>query len=153
MSLNDEITQAIQKNLPAAVAGELKLYLAQAEKDKEAIEALKNKVSKLEEQNKNGQRAYDELEGKYKTLADLKLRDDSISERERNLEVTLANHKVNAAEGRANVIQSLVETIFKNPVTRRSIQKVDHVTSNYNQAGQYVPTKIGETVTEEEKEE
>jgi hypothetical protein len=48
MSLNDEISQAIQNNLPAAVAEELRSYLEQSEKDKRQIEQLMKENARLQ---------------------------------------------------------------------------------------------------------
>lgn len=41
MTVNDEISKAIQQNLPSAVAFELKTYLESAEADKQSLEKAK----------------------------------------------------------------------------------------------------------------
>lgn len=154
MNLNEEITLAIQKNLPAAVAGELKSYLEEAEKNKILIIELQENNKELRDSYNTTYNNCHNLEIKLNQHKTLDIREAEILKQENNLKVTIAQIELTHALKRADIIQELVSTIFKNPTMRRSLTKSDSMNNKYDsRSGQYIDTKTGEYITEETTEE
>lgn len=151
-ALQKEITEAIEKQLPAQVGDLLKKRLVKAEEDevkvaqlhellntkREAISNLEAKLSK-----------YQELDAYKKLLDD---RENTISLKERNIKVFEAELKTVEAEKRVNEMFNLVGTVFRSPVFRSSYNKNDSCTQEYVN-GQYVTRKTGEFGNSETREE
>jgi hypothetical protein len=151
MAMNDEITQAIQKNLPAAVAGELKSYLAQAEADKEQIVRLSDKVAQLRQACEIGDKALKDAQEKLAAHVAIDKRLAEVTEKENRLAVTLAEARASAAERRAEDIHALVGTVFKNPTVKRSLYENQGMNQQYNsQTGGTIAVPNGTTTITEE---
>lgn len=108
MELNSSIQKAIQDSLPLAVAGELKDYIATAQKTAEAYSAL--------------QQVYITLKADYDRLLKLELRENDVTKREEALRendrdiktrLQLVTMREEHAKERIDEIKNLTATVFQ----------------------------------------
>lgn len=128
--LNEDILDAVKKNLPAVAATELGKYIEQAEKDKNLLPQTKAELDSYKAK-------YSAIEKELAHYLALNLRKENIDEQERNLRVVLADAKATEAERRSKDIFDLVGVVFKNPVVRQNLSGIyplPQVRDNYGNA-------------------
>lgn len=144
MGINLAITDAIQKELPSAVASELQKYIEEAEKNKSSM-------GNLQDLNAKYFKELSDLRSNVDELTKLNLRKEGIDEQERNLKLEVANIKLVEAEKRAETIFVLVDRIFKNPVVTKTISGTTPVyvpTTGNGGSGYTTSVQTTETTTE-----
>ena len=119
--LQADITLAIQKNMPQAVGENLQNLLKEGETNAKLVKMQQESITRL---NKD----VVELNNLLSSHGNLKIREDmviakeeEVSQRERNLEVTLLETKLEESEKRANITFSLVDKLVRNTVFKKSI--------------------------------
>jgi uncharacterized protein YydD (DUF2326 family) len=112
MTISSAVSEAINKELPNAVAQELKAFIERANKDASRNEFLEDQVKELEKNKK-------ELSVEVQDLRALQLRKSELDEKERGMKVEMAELKVEEAEKRAELAYNLVDRVFKNPVVKK----------------------------------
>lgn len=114
--LEQEIQAAIQKNLPAQVAGELKEYIEKAEKAFEENKTWADRYNKLEGGYKERQVRIIGTESSLKKVCTeldaYKAREALIKDAEHKLEI--AELKINHANDKALAITNIVNSVFSN---------------------------------------
>jgi len=125
--LQADIASAIQKNLPQAVGENLQKLLKEGETNAKLVENQKNSITLL---NKN----VIDLNNLLIKHGDLKTREDrvitkeeEVSQRERNLEITLLETKLAESEKRADITFSLVDKLVRNTVVKKNILNTEDV--------------------------
>jgi hypothetical protein len=115
--INQDILESIKKNLPA-IAGEM--VLDELKELKRLREIETSLVKEVEKSYKLGEqlKLHGPLEEKR---ARLEVRELAVEERERNQEITLLKHALSESNKRADVVTDLVKTIFRNPITTRTM--------------------------------
>lgn len=154
MSLKEEISKAIEKNLPAAVAEELGEYLREAESNKSTAQYLRGQVSRLEEKNESLEEELKKHKENSQAQEKLTARERGVEDRERALELEVARIKLEEANKRADIVHALAGTIFRNPVVKRTAVESTHFGSrwDYNQ-NRNVDSETGKSTEETTTEE
>jgi len=149
MNIQKEISEAINKQLPAEVGDVLKARLEQADKDRDALELLDGvlkglevRVEELSTSNVKLTKKAQEVEGKEKL--NIK-KEEELAKRELELDKTIAVSKQENAEKITDKMEDLVKIVFKSPVYRKEM------TSNeYNgQSNQSLSSNSTERIVEE----
>ena len=135
--MKQDILDAIKKNLPEMVAGELKEHL-------ENYDVLEINVKKLEDQLETLTTLNKNLEKENVKLKKLNIRSEELDKKEmevnaekRNLKVTMAELKAEEANKRSSQLYTLVDKVFGHPnvtITKTTNQAVpnDHyISTNY----------------------
>ena len=107
-TMNEEIREAIEKNLPSTVGATLQKAL---QAGSEAIEKVKTLESRIQEAQKENFRLR-ELELKSEDLAS---REKEVSAQELRLEVTLLTKEIEFRDSRQGYLDGLVMKIFGHP--------------------------------------
>lgn len=177
MSLEDKFKEIAKQHLPEAVAGELKDFMEQAKKDKEALEVLlkdneklEAKLIKVKDSNKELSSKIsdlankeDELDSRERELLDFR---DNLQDRRRELDVMEAKMEVKFLKESLDRVENLTRTVFKNPTVKKTVIEDtpilrDSYTNEYNhdlnknvlvKDGEYVENHVKSTETKEEIE-
>ena len=155
--MKDELLSVIEKNLPAAAAGLMKDFIEDAESNKEKlkkqekiISKLQDTITELQEELKDSHkliRKQEEVDRLKQSLAAL---DTTLSERERNIDVTLLQLKLKMMTDRNERIERLVDKVFGHPsVTVSSCKDVVVPVPGGDSYAGYVhrESSLAETVT------
>lgn len=121
MTLSKEIQEAIQKNMPNMVAGELQEYIVKAENNKKELDAA---VKMIEELNvARGLQVTENRRLKELELSEEKNKADreALKEEKRDLRVQLAESKAENATVVATNIKELVQSLFRNAEFRKNV--------------------------------
>ena len=125
--LMSEIQATIEKDIPNQVGEALKERLIKAEKDATDLIDCKISIETFREDNTKLRNNITELNTRIRldgeVHANLKLREDSVSARERNLNVFEANLRVEDSEKRANQALNMVNTVFRSPVFKSTYDR------------------------------
>lgn len=148
MSLKTEISQSIQKNLPAAVAEELKSYLEQAKADKAALQEKTGQCEKARLALEEATKERDELRSRVLAEVELETKRLELEARERAMDLKLAIADRLAAEKTCNAVLELTRIVFKNPTLtyNTSGSKSEAVTNNGYTSTQNMPFNSMTTV-------
>lgn len=141
-TLNEEISQAIQKNMPAAVADELKSFITKAQQTETLLTSAKADLKRAEQQ-------IDTLKARIADEAELAAREVNLANGLKELAAAQlklthesAQNRANVAEGKLDIALSLFATVFKNPELRTVVMESTNVVlpAGTPQPGQsYVP--------------
>jgi len=139
MSIEQQLKEVIEKNLPQQVGETLKRRLEQLEKDSEELQKAKTKLETLDQKCEKLKLEITELSEQN---ASLKKREDNISQREASvaqkeveLPVTIAEIRAVEAEKRADMSERIVMKVFSSPVFRRTVDEND----NYRHIREDIP--------------
>lgn len=152
--LSKDIVVAIQNNLSAQVAGELKGYLAEAEDNKKLVQEQKDvlevRQAALKLQKEEVDKLKDELQALTKELNDLKYRRLLYEKSEKD--VLIANMEKEKAEAVTGAYKDCFNTVFRNGMIKRSITGTENipVTGSNGNSGYPVTMPINKTTTEED---
>ena len=127
MSMNDEVREAISKNLPQTVGEELRKRLDQADKDATAYKACKERKDELLEANRAMTKKiqnYEALEGAIKEL--------EVNVITREKEITKLELTAQYEQEKRELTVSLFGTVFANRIVRESAQVQRPFSSTYN---------------------
>lgn len=156
--LQTSLLEVIRASLPEQTAGELKNYIAQAERDKEALEAAKSKIDKLEKDlDKIKAAKAEEVQKLNAQIVSDTQRANEISHLEnlkkineeamRNIDVTILRIEKQMLQDQARSFNGLMEIVFRNPRTVTNQTSYDQFNYGYDRNGQQTQTKTGTTVT------
>ena len=155
--MKDELLSVIEKNLPAATAGVMKDFIADAENNKaklkkqeKTISELQDTITKLQEELKGSHKLIRKQEEVDKLKQSLATLDTTLSERERNIDVTLLQLKLEMMTDRNERIERLVDKVFGHPsVTVSSCKDVALAVPGGGSCAGYVhkESSLAETVT------
>lgn len=128
IELNKEILEAIEKNLPSMTAGRLSEYIEQAKNNEARIEELEKFLKAEKEKSEARKKVIDQLNEQCEELKrhlmaqdDLIAREEALAEEQRNLKVTLLEHKLMYTENSETKLLNLVDKIFGNPYVKRTV--------------------------------
>lgn len=117
------ISEAINQNLPAAVASELQIHLENAENDRKQLLVVKSQLSEVKGQLATTEKYRSDLQAQNKVLeAQLATYKDREQEF-KNSEITVihAKHEALTAKAVQVAVQQVVDTVFRNGMVKRSI--------------------------------
>jgi hypothetical protein len=121
LSLKKEFDALVEKHMPKAM-GEMLAKRIQE------LEVKETKLIKLEQDHKDLNEQYGKLVAlnyEKKRLDDfkesLRLKELTLDDKERKMDLTLANQKADAAEARSTEMFGLVQMVFKSPIYRKNI--------------------------------
>jgi hypothetical protein len=134
MNITNEIAEAIQRNLPAAVGEELQAVLAKAKTDAEALETLQRKLTASEKEVQILRAEGDRLVEKLRRHEDLAKREAAVVERERLQEVFELKAQLAATQQVAEHSMQITKDLVRNTEYRRTLA---------NSETQYLPTGSG----------
>lgn len=155
--MEDKLKEIIKQHLPQTVAGEMKEFVEQAEKDKKELERLKDLCEKrAKELDKLGI----QIEGLKKGLNEFKAREEVIVKKEaelRSLTISLEERsrgmreerlciERDEATKRADVVTNLVSTIFRNPTVKKTV--IEHEPIERDSYDSYYCNNTNRTVYE-----
>ena len=145
--MEQEIKDIIAKNLPQHVGDVLKSRLAEADRLEAQVEYLDSTLAEAQKDIEIFKKKLEEERTHTYSEQQLKTEWSRLEERERKLEVEMLKLKLEESEKRADVGTRLVETIFRSPVYRKSVENM--TLGSYDVAGRYnqtsaVPTHITE---------
>lgn len=141
--MEQEIQDIIAKNLPAQVGDTLKLRLLQADTLEARVKELERDYTVQAQMIKDLRRENDQLHKDLSTHTDISLREETVSKRERAMDVFEAKLKAEEAEKRATELHGIVQTVFKSPVYRRNYYSGTH----YDGQGKNIPIIHGSDET------
>lgn len=130
MPIIDDLQEVLRKNLPEQTVGILREELKKLEDLPSLLSKIENltkECQSLGEQNGKLLRSNTELN---KELEGWKKREEDISNRERNLKMTLLETQLAEAEKRATIGQELTKIVFQN---RTITELMSHYYPNGNQ--------------------
>lgn len=130
--LSTEIQKAIKEQLPNMVAIELETYIKQAEVDKINLITAKAAAEALDRQVSNLQEKLGQLEALELTQGKLNAERVVIEEDKRNLRVTLAEARAEAAQAGKSDIYNLVHGLFRNIEFRKNLKESVPIASSYS---------------------
>lgn len=146
--MNKEIREAIEKNLPAQVAGEMKKFIENAERDAADLEANKHTIKNLESELKALQGLKLEEDSVNRREIELNQREIDLDARERNFALQQAELRIELLTSNMNNMKELVNKVFGHPnVTVSSHKEVPLVSRDGYQNGT-AHTYDSETQTE-----
>lgn len=121
MSISQSVQDAINKELPSMVAGELRDYIAQAEQWKRDSASRADQVTALMAELSATKAKLDELKQLKLDSEALDKRKLELDEQQREMKVVMAELKVHEAISRSNDIFNLVDRLFRNVEVKRSL--------------------------------
>jgi uncharacterized protein (DUF3084 family) len=121
--LDKDIREAINKNLPSAVASELKTFIEVAEKRRITIAQLEDKVRRVEEEKRSLSSDKYQLEKEVtqiNTLLDkYRLREIAIASAEEKIHNAEINAKI--ASARMQGMEEVIKLVFANNIVKTNI--------------------------------
>lgn len=138
-TLNDEIKQAIEKDLPNQVGVQLKQQLDLLEKVKQENKLLTEKVEKLEDRNNSLALVITDCDAVIVQHQQLDERFEAINNRERDIELTLLKHELAVAKEFQGKSDQHLRLFLQNPVEVNKSWKIarDHMThTHFDASGQ-----------------
>jgi len=133
LELNEKILKAIQEDLPQATAGELKLFIEQANADKKLLVSLQNQITEavpLLKERQDLLNSKSTAEG-IRAQAESKMKE--LDKKEQDLKLQEKDLQINALKEVNGNMFTIMQLFVKNP---RSIEIMNNHTSE-NQAGYY----------------
>ena len=134
--MNEEIREAIEKNLPTQVAGEMKKALEKLEDLEEAYVVVTKANDALLDENKQLKA---QLSNWEKMSNDIKIRkcnvvvrEKVVTDREIKLDLTISEKYRECAEQKVAMLENMMNTVFKNTVVRKSVLENGSSTSPGN---------------------
>lgn len=121
-TLEQDLKEAIKKNLPAQAAGELKKFIEEAEQTKSDLEdtkeVLESTRKKLAQERKINQDMSEKLVKQQemdKREEDCTKREEEVSIRERDIQLELAQNEINMLNAKNQNTHELVAKVFGHP--------------------------------------
>lgn len=114
MDLTKEVTDAIEKQLPAQVGDVLRKRLEQAERDARALAEAKLSLERHTIQAANLSARIAELEGKLEKHGDLAKREEAVLQRERNAEINDLKTKLEAEQRFGQQVATALQGLVRN---------------------------------------
>ncbi len=121
MDIAKDISDAIEKQLPAAVGEVLRARLEQADKDAKLAATQKDRIAELLRENTQLQNRVDARDAQLKAHGDLAKRETELAERERNLRVTMLEGQLAAAHDKTKFAQDVALGLVRNVEYRHSV--------------------------------
>lgn len=136
MSIEEQIEKLVAANLPEATANEMRKFIEEAAETKREYESILKINKKLNEQIGNQAKKINELSDKVAHEWDIRQREKALDEktldletRERDLEMTVMQTKLEAQTEEKKTVISLVNKVFGVPtVTVTNSKDADVVT-------------------------
>lgn len=150
MTINSDIKESIEKNLPSLVAKELKEYIEQAEKDKSTIKSLCGTNEKLLSDLSKLQMNWTQVEANKKISEDLSRRRQEVERLEAALNLKAQAVLIHDEFNKRHVgeMKELVALVFKN--NQYKYQEDGQRPVPYNPNGtSYTGAPFNKTVTQE----
>jgi hypothetical protein len=126
-----EINEIINTHLPAQVGKVLQQRLKQADELTIDLKVKQDMVDALNQTIKTQKCTIEDLQHQVAQHESRFLRDEQLNERERILDVTLANSRATNAEDQTKALFSLMNVVFRNPTVTESICKHPTSATNY----------------------
>ena len=144
--MEQDIRDAIEKNLPATVGDVLKKRLTEADSDRRALESASEDVARLRSENEVLKAECDAFNKRW---VDINKREAAVASREQAAD--LVECKISGATQRANDVFRLAEIVFRNPTLKysRSESGVRPVLGQYGIEQQNVSNIVNGEATEE----
>lgn len=141
MTIEQEMQELIQKNLPAQAAGEMKKYIEEAELTKSDLEntlkVLENTRKNLQEERARNNEMAKKITAQQemdKREQECIKREEALCSRESKLELEMARQEISLLKVNHTKIESLVEKVFGHPsvtVTNTSTRQVKSELDEY----------------------
>ena len=128
--LTKEMQKIIEENLPAATAGVMKSYIEEAEVTKQnlaeadkTIEAQIKNITLKEDEIRALKRELEGAKNQLQEQDELKSAQEALSIRERDLQLEIANIRLQSADDRNATVERLVDRVFGHPSVTVSTYK------------------------------
>lgn len=152
--MNKEISEIIEKNLPAQVGAVLKETLAKAESDAAELKECKTTIKLISEQNlkTEGQlRDHNKIDTRE---ASVTVREKAVEKKEVMQEVDVLKIKLEESEKRADIVTDFTKGLVRNTIYRKSILDSENQEGYPDANGNMVyPTPTNKSLTETKEEE
>lgn len=123
MEISQQITKAIEQQLPKEVGDVLQARLEKLDQLEKQNEKYAKQIVQLQDKNTelhNKVRAHDDLDTRKNQVSDA---EQALAEKERDFKVKEMEIKLEESEKRANLSKEFVQLIFKSPVYRKTTYK------------------------------
>ena len=154
MEIQDQIKEAINQNLPTAVAIELKKFIAEAENLKEKLSAKKEQCESLRSELKISNDLVEKIRKREECI---EAREAKVADREsivgdHEVKLQFAQKDVNCGNEKVELLRDMMTIIFRNTETRSQICKNKTHVVPYNANGYGPDTVISNDTKTETKE-
>lgn len=119
--LEQEIKDAIAKQLPAQVGDVLRSRLEQAQKDAEDLSVVKDRFEVLRNENAELRKQLARESAKLLAHGELEKREAEVTKRENKLAVELAEARAKNSETSTAALFNLMQIVFKNPTIKEQV--------------------------------
>jgi hypothetical protein len=134
MDIQQDIQDAIAKQLPAQVGEVLRVRLEQAEKDAALVKSQKARIDELLRDTQRASNMIDARDAQLKRAGDLDARSADLDTRERNIKLTLLEGQLAAETSK---------TAFAKEVALGLVRNVEYRHSVFENSNKQVPTMPG----------
>ena len=147
--MQQEIQDIINKNLPKAVSEQLQERLIELEQIECDSDIRENALTIAYSVSKGLRKDIEELETLQLTNERLDEREQEITQRERDLEITILTIKLKEADQRNNNTFNLVNTLFSRENIRKTITDSTFIQERHDNNGNFVPCYTKNDIKEE----
>ena len=150
--MTKEIQDAIEKGLPAQTAGALKARLDMIDSLEETANRLQKECLKLKEENKSLEAQIKDQNFIHDLAIRLEDKERGLEKRERDLEKTILETKLQSEKDSTQKVYNLVDMVFRNKTTVRYETTSVPVFTPYAGGGGNHETRSGYNISEEKTE-
>lgn len=121
MTIEQDIRDSIQKNMPQAVGAELQALLEQGKKDAQAVKTLTADAQSYRNERDREIARRERAEADLKKHGDLAVREEAVAKRERDAEVRDLQLQLTAAKEVSSSIKEIAMGLVRNTEYRKSV--------------------------------
>lgn len=121
LKLNDDVSDAIRKNLPEVAANELKKFIDQAQRTADELNSARNDLTRVRAELKTAQEALSEHRSLENKLTEMKSQRDDLDKRELQLRHDTAMNRALVAEAELKGGMHVMGLVFRNATVSQTV--------------------------------